>query len=331
MILVTGGTGLVGAHLLLQLAESGEKVRALYRNAGTIAKTRSLFAHSHKNELLDAIEWVEGDITDVPSLEAAFKGVTHVYHCAAFISFDPADEAKLRKINIEGTANMVNCALAFGIEKFCHVSSVAALGDLREGESIITEETEWNPEINHHDYALSKHGAEMEVWRGWQEGLDVVIVNPALIFGYGFWEQGSGRIFLSIRKGQQFYTKGSCGVVAVEDVTAIMQQLMDSTVSGERFTVVAENMDYQTLFNAIADGMKKKRPTVYATPAMTGFAWRADWLLSKAGIKKRTFTKAMARAAHSHEVLDNSKIKGVLGYTFSSMETYLKNTAESLI
>lgn len=327
MILVTGGTGLVGAHLLLRLAADGEKLRAIYRTAKNIDKTRNLFAHYGREANFNNIEWVQGDITDVPSLEDAFSGVDYVYHCAAHISFNPDDENTLRKTNIEGTANMVNCALAFGIKKFCHVSSVAALGDPREGEAI-TEETDWNPEISHHDYALSKHGAEMEVWRAWQEGLNVVIVNPGLTFGYGFWQQGSGEMFTSIHKGLYFYTDGSCGIVAVDDVITAMVTLMRNDISGERYTLVSENMKYKDLFYAIADGMHKRKPPIEATKLMTSFAWRADWLLSKFKIKKRSFTKAMARASHKDELFDNKKAKSIPDFAFTDMKPYLNELAE---
>lgn len=322
MVLITGGTGLVGAHLLLRLAGGKQRLRALYRNNETIAKTEALFNY-YGNPHFCSIEWVQGDIIDVPSLEAAFAGITHIYHCAAFISYDPKDEALLRKINIEGTANMVNCALHFGVEKFCHVSSVAALGDPREGENVITEETEWNPEISHHDYALSKHGAEMEVWRAWQEGLNVVIVNPGLIFGYGFWSQGSGQIYSAVANGQKFYTKGTCGIVAVEDLTAILVQLMESGISGERYTIVAENVTLQHLFAVIAGGMNKKAPDVYASPFMTGLAWRIDWFLNNVLLQKRKLSKAIARASHSTHIFDNEKIKNTLGFTFVNMDEYL--------
>jgi nucleoside-diphosphate-sugar epimerase len=330
MILVTGGTGLVGAHLLMHLAGQGSRIRSLYRSKEGIAKARNVFMHYGKPELFDTIEWVKGDVTDIPSLEEAFKGIEYVYHCAAFVSYDPKDEGKLRKINIEGTANMVNCALDFGVKKFCHVSSIAALGDARESETVITEETEWNPEINHNDYALSKHGAEMEAWRAWQEGLDVVIVNPGLVFGYGFWQQSSGKIFSAVKKGQQFYTLGTCGVIAVEDVANIMIKLMQSPVTGERFTLIAENITYRELFNSIADGMGKKRPQIYANRLITSVGWRLDWFLSKLLFKPRFLTRSMAKSSHKTEIFDNSKIVKQLDYKFIPVAEYLKQLASLL-
>lgn len=327
MILVTGGTGLVGAHLLLRLAEGTLPVRALYRTAGNIGKTKSLFAHYGKSALFDAIEWVEGDVVNVPSLEDAFAGVTHVYHCAAYISFDPRDEDILRKINIEGTANMVNCALAFGIRKFCHVSSIAALGDPALPGGSIDEETDWNPEVRHNDYAISKYGAEMEVWRAWQEGLNVVIVNPGLIFGYGFWQQGSGAVIRAVALGQYFYTLGRCGIVAVEDVVNIMVQLTGSSINGERYILVAGNPDFKEILDTLAKGMGKKGPAMHATKLLTGIGWRVDWLVSKLTGRRRMLTQNMAHSSHATEVYDNKKVVEATGYTFTEPLPYLKALA----
>lgn len=329
MILITGGTGLVGAHLLLSLAQNGKQLRALYRSEQAIAKTKGLFATHNCEQLFALINWVQGDITDVPSLETAFTGVEYVYHCAAFISFNPADEEKLRKVNIEGTANMVNMALAHSVQKFCHVSSVAALGDAKPGEKTITETTEWNPELNHSDYAISKYGAEMEVWRAYQEGLNVIIINPGIIFGSGFYDSGSGALIKSSSRDQYFYTKGTAGVIAVEDVAQIAIQLMHSDAQGERFTLVAENMGFDEMLNTIADSLGTKRPFIYATPAITGLAWRLDWLLNKLFIKKRSFTKLMANSAHSTEYFDNSKIVKRLNYSFLNMNEYIKKAAKN--
>lgn len=326
MILVTGGTGLVGAHLLLHLAGNGQKIRSIYRTDEKLQASRDFFAHFGKQSLFESIEWAKGDILDVPSLEAAFKGIEKVYHCAAFISYDPKDEEMLRKVNIEGTANMVNCALDFGVKKFCHVSSIAALGDAKADEPI-TEETDWNPEAYHSNYAISKYGAEMEVWRAWQEGLHVVIVNPGLILGYGFWNQGSGKLFSAVAREQYFYTKGSCGVVAVEDVVKAMIYLMESDINGERYTLVSENMSFRELLDTIAKGMGKKGPSMYAPRFMTSAAWRIDWLLSKLFMYKRTLTRSMARSSHNTENYDNSKIKA-LGWQFIDVQACLRKLAE---
>ncbi len=327
MNLVTGGTGLVGAHLLLHLLGKGEKVRALFRSENSIQKTKELFNQLRQNDLFHQIEWVPGNVNDIPSLEKAFENIAYVYHCAALISFDATDEENLRKINIEGTANMVNCALAFGIKKFCYVSSIAALGDLKENETIITEETEWNPEKPHSDYALSKFGAEMEIWRAEQEGLNCIIVNPGVILGRGFWDSGSGEIFIRIKNGIPFYTKGSTGFVAVEDVVSVMYQLMQSDLSGERFTLISENIVFKDLIFWIADGIKTKKPSFYAKPWMTSVAWRLDWLFSTLFFQKRRFSRATATSLHTTDLYSNNKLKTLLNFEFQPIRKVVGQVA----
>jgi nucleoside-diphosphate-sugar epimerase len=324
MILVTGATGLVGSHLLVQLLQENEEVKALFRSEKQIEKVKNVFSFHNQLELFDKINWVKGDITDIPSLEIAFENITHVYHCAALISFDPNDEEELRKINIEGTANVVNCCIDFGIKKLCHVSSIAALGNPKEHETTITEETEWNPEELHSDYAISKYGAEMEVFRGHQEGLEVVIVNPGVIFGYGFPKKGSDVIIQSVRKGMAFYTNGSVGIVFVDDVTKCMMQLMKSNINGERFTLVGENIEVKKLLKFIATELNLKSPSIKATKLMTSIAWRLDWLISKIANRKRKITRHTAAASHDTSIYDASKIKSYFEFEFQEKEDYLK-------
>lgn len=324
MILVTGATGLVGSHLIVKLLQKNEEVKAIFRNKKSLAEVANVFRYYNCENLFEKIQWIEADITDIPSLNDAFKNITQVYHCAAFISFDPNDENDLMKTNLEGTANIVNCCLDFKVKKLCYVSSIATLGDPVEKNHIVDEETEYNPEKLHSEYAISKHAAEMEVWRGFQEGLKVVIVNPGVIFGYGFPENGSNAVINSIKRGNPFFTKGKFGIVAVEDVVDIMVQLMQSTISGERFSLVAENKTFEEVLNLMADTLKLKRPFIYASRSFLSFAWRADWLLSLVLRKKRMLTKAIAKSGHSKIEYDNSKIKQTLNFEFTEMDSYLK-------
>ncbi|KAF2509855.1 NAD-dependent epimerase/dehydratase family protein [Flavobacterium foetidum] len=332
MVLVTGGTGLVGAHLLLHLIESGENVRAIYRNQNNIWKTKQLFLLYNKAPLFEKIEWVEADILDIPSLEEAFIGIEYVYHCAALISFDPKDEEKLRKTNIEGTANIVNFCIAKDIKKFCFVSSIAALGDLASHETYITEETEWNPEKPHSDYAISKYGAEMEVWRAQQEDLDVIIVNPGVIMGpitsKEIFKQGSGEIYQKIANGLPFYTLGSTGFVAVDDVTRIAIELMKSDIKNERFTLIAENIVFRDVINTVADVLQVKRPSMHATPFFMNMLWMADSLLCTLFFRKRTITKPSAKASYSKNLYSNEKIKTALGTVFLDIHQYIKDNSK---
>ena len=323
MILVTGATGLVGSHLLVQLLQENEEVKALFRSEKQLEKVKHVFGYHDQTALFDKINWVKGDITDIPSLEIAFENVTHVYHCAALISFDPSDEDKLRKINSEGTANVVNCCLDFGIKKLCHVSSIAALGNPKEHETTITEETEWNQEELHSDYAITKYGAEMEVWRGNQEGLDIIIVNPGVIFGFGFPNQGSDAIIQSVKRGQRFYTKGTIAIVSVNDVVKSMIALMNSSISGEKFIVVGENLSLEHFLLFVARTFGIKKPNIYANKTLTEIAWRMDWLYSFLTGNKRKFTKTLAHSAHNTTFVSNQKISEKIGFTFQKKEEYI--------
>ena len=334
MVLVTGGTGLVGAHLLLHLAESETTIRAIYRDSKSIEKTKSLFKLYQKEHLFYKIDWVQADIIDVTSLGIAFKNVDYVYHCAGLISYSPNDEELLRKVNIEGTANIVNFCIDNKIKKHCHVSSIAAIGNPASHENQssskseqakqITEETEWNPEAAHSDYAISKYGAEMEIWRGQQEGLSVVIINPGVIFGAGFWNQGSGLFFSSIKNGFPFYTNGLIANVGVTDVVIIMIQLMKSNLTGERFTVVAENLTFKKVIFLIAENLKVKKPKIEAKPWMTAIGWRLDWLVCTIFRTKRKLSKYSANSLHSSEFISNEKIKNALNFEFQSIDKIIE-------
>lgn len=332
MILVTGGTGLVGAHLLLHLIENGEDVRAIYRSQKSIEKTKSVFDFYKKTDLFEKINWLEADIVDVPSLENAFVDITEVYHCAALISFDPKDEEKLRKTNIEGTANMVNFSIAKEIEKFCFISSIAALGDIAPHETHITEETDWNPEKPHSDYAISKYGSEMEVWRGQQEGLNVIIVNPGVILGppqmmYVF-EQGSSEIYQKVSKGLSFYTLGNTGFITINDVAKTTYELMKSDIKNERFTLIAENIVFKDILDSVSDALKAKKPHIHAKPFFMNFLWIADSIFSTLFFRKRSITKATAKASYSKNLYSNEKIKTALGTVFTDIHQYIKDCSK---
>jgi nucleoside-diphosphate-sugar epimerase len=327
MILVTGGTGLVGAHLLLHLVEQGENVRALCRTRYSIEKTKNLFSLYHKSHLFEKIQWIEGDILDISTLEIAFQNIEFVYHCAAMISFDPKEEDAIRKTNIEGTANIVNFCLAYHIKKMLFVSSIAALGDPNATETTISETTEWNPEKPHSDYAISKYGAEMEVWRGQQEGLSVIIINPGIILGPGFPEQGSGKLFSAVAKGLSFYTTGTTGFIAVTDVVEASSQLMNSDVKNERFTLIESNYSFQEILNCIADSLQMKCPKWHATPFLVNLFWRIDWVVATFFFQKRKLSRDSAKASYSKSNYDNTKIKAVIHSEFKSMKEYIKTIA----
>ncbi len=328
MILVTGGTGLVGSHLLLKLAQQGKKIRATYRKGSNLERVKIIFSYYSKNavELFDVIEWTEADLNDIPKLTLAFKDITYVYHCAAYISFDPSDYKKLRNVNIKGTANIVNLCISNAIKKLCYVSSIATLGHHSKN---INEETYWSGNQDQSVYAISKYGAEMEVWRGTQEGIPTVIVNPGVIIGPGFWNTGSGLLFKLAYKGQSYAAKGVTAYVDVKDVVLAMTQLMNSSIENERYILASANVSYQEIMSMICKTLHVKSPKKVASKVLLSIRWRADWLFSKVLRRKRRLTKELAKTLFKKSFYSSDKIqKDLKGFQWTPITDSVSATCQ---
>ena len=317
MILVTGGSGLVGSHLIPFLLKEGKQVRALYRH--------TLPSLTDKN-----LDWFQGDILDVLDVEAALEGVTQVYHCAGMVSFNPEDKRQLFQTNVEGTANMVNACIDAGIEKFIHVSSVAALGRFG-GDKPIDEKSTWNEKTGGSIYAKTKHLSEMEVWRGIGEGLNAVIVNPTIILGASDWDKGSAGIFKSAYHEFPWYTNGITGFVDVNDVVKAMVLLMDSTISGERFILNGDNIGYKEIFSEIAVEFGRKPPYKEVTKTMASIVWRIEAIKKIFTKKKPLLTKETAHTAQTKVYFDNSKLlKALPSFRYASINGTIKRICGEL-
>ncbi len=327
MILVTGGTGLVGSHLLYSLVLSGEIPMALKRSTSDIFKIKKIFSYYSDNadNLFKRIRWIDGDILDYSSVLDAMEGVTHVYHCAASVSFQSSDKENLIKTNITGTANIVNAALEKKINKLVHVSSIGALGRADETD-IVTEETHWNSKKTS-VYSTSKYHAEMEIWRGIAEGLNAVIINPSIILGPGDWNSGSSKLFTTMYNGLKFYSIGSNGFVDVEDVVKAMILLMNSEISGNRFVINSENINYKQFFTWMANALNTTPPKYKATKFLSGIVWRVLWIASLITGRKPTITKETAHTACQNYNYSNNKIVKELGLEFMSVKKSLEKNA----
>lgn len=328
MILVTGGTGLVGAHLLFKLLNDNQSVRAIYRTEKKFKTVKRIFSYYTKNPevLFNKIDWVEADLNDIPSLTEAFAGIDYVYHCAAFVSFEPNKFDLLQKTNIEGTANIVNFCIAEKVKKLCYVSSIAAIGTPAIATNQITEDTEWNPEFDNSVYAITKYGAELEVWRGTQEGLDAVIVNPGIIIGPGIWNYGSGSLITMVNKGMSYYTTGSTGYIDVNDVVNCMVQLLNSPIKNERYILTSEILTFKGFIYKTAAHLGVTSPKKEASTVLLAIGWRLDWLKHKLTGKRRILSKQTAQSALSTSQFSNTKITAALDYTFKTIDQSLKDT-----
>ena len=327
MILVTGGTGLVGSHLLYHLLLENDTVKAIHRKNSDLQAVKNVFSY-YSNDfevIFQKIEWIEADITDVFLLEKAFENVTEVYHSAALVSFNPKDYKAMRKINIEGTSNIVNFCIDFNVKKLCFVSSIATI-DKAIGNKIIDETCERNAENNNYGYAITKFGAEMEVWRASQEGVEVVIVNPGVILGAGFWNNGGpGELFAKIHNGLKFYTEGVTAFVSVTDVVKTMVLLMKSDLKNERYILVSENVSFKDVFFKIADGFGKKRPSIKVTNFMSEIGWRLEKIKSSLTGKQPLLTKQSSKSIHNKYYYSSNKIKEALNFEFEPISKTIKN------
>lgn len=332
MIFVTGGTGLVGAHLLFELTSKGKKVRALKRKTSNLQQVLKTFSYysNNSNELFSLIEWVDGDILDYFNLENILTGVTEIYHCAAIVSFDPKERQKMIANNVEGTANLVNAAIENGVKKICHVSSIAALGRLENGQ-FVTEETNWVPTKRISGYSESKFFSETEIWRGIEEGLDAVIVNPSIIFGPANWETGSAKMFKTILDGMKFYTKGVTGFVDVRDVVKVMVLLMGErnfeSAKNQRYLLNAENLSYQNVFSQIAVALGKPRPKYFAPALLLKFVWRAAKLDSLITGKPAMLTRETVANSNTVYNFDGSKITKQFNFEYRPISETIQQTA----
>ncbi len=329
MNFVTGGTGLLGSHLIYDLLLKGEKVKALKRstsNLQNVQKTFSYYTHN-SDELFEKIEWVEGDVLDYYSILDALKNVTKVYHCAAIVSFDPKQKERLIHDNVLGTANLVNASIECNIEKFCQVSSVSAVGR-SELTKQITEDGTWLNSKNKSAYGISKHLSEMEAWRGIAEGLNAVIVNPSIILGPGNWNSGSSKLFSSIYKGMKYYTKGVSGYVDVRDVSKAMILLMESEIKSERYILNSENLSYKFIFKTIAKFLNVKMPHIYAKKWMSELGWRLGKMKEIITRKPARISRETARTAHKIAEFSNQKIVEELDYQFIPIKQSIQDVSK---
>jgi nucleoside-diphosphate-sugar epimerase len=328
MILVTGATGFLGAHILYQLVSRGERVKALFRHPEKQMCAMKIFRSHSQNidKVWNNIQWVQGDILNYFQVTELLNDVTEVYHVAGLISLSDRNYKQLHQVNVLGTANMVNASLERGVKKFCYVSSIATLGESSDSE-LIDESATWNPGGGTSSYAISKMGGEMEVWRGVHEGLSAFIVNPSVIVGPGMWVGNSSQLMDAIYRGLTYYPPGSSGYVDVRDVAKAAIQLMESNHFGERFIITAENLSHYQVLCYLALAMNRALPSRKITPlgvrvflAYEGF--RKFFTGIPPRMTRRAFEMASSRLMYSGE-----KLFRTIGMKYLAIEESCRETA----
>lgn len=331
MILVTGSTGLLGSHVVVELLHKGYEVRAMFRDEArkdVIFRLLNFYYPAEKETLLRKLSWFKGDVLDLIDVEDSLKGVSKVVHCAALVSFHRRDFNVLFKVNRQGTANLVNFALNSEVDQFIHVSSTAAIGsDSQFTDGLKRESNLWNPNDEVSGYSLSKFSAEKEVWRANEEGLPVSVVNPSLMFGPGSWEESSLKIFRTLHEGLKYYTKGSNAFVDVRDVTKFILMLIETERTGERYLVTGTNLTFKELFDQVCKQLNVRAPFKLAGPFLIGLAWRLSGILGRIQGKRPTITKESARSSQNHAGYSNEKLlKDFPGFEFTKLEDTIATT-----
>jgi nucleoside-diphosphate-sugar epimerase len=326
MNLVTGATGLLGTHLIMELLSRGERVRALVRPSGNRAPVEDVFRFCNNPRFAD-IEWVEGDVLDIDSLEEAMQGCSHVFHCAAIVSYHPAERAEMYRVNTEGTANVINIALHLGNVKVGFVSSIAAIGKAKNNE-MVDEESEWvENDMNTH-YAITKQLSEMEFWRGLHEGLEGVAFNCGFIIGPGSFERSSPSLFRKLNEGMRFYPPGGTGFIAVSDAAKCIAELTLGPTTHERFILVTENRSMKEIFQLVAKSLVVRVPSQEAKPWILQVARIAEWLKEKTTGRKALVTRETVKNASLRFYYDSKKLQHVFRFEATPIEKAIQQTAE---
>ena len=323
MIFISGSSGLIGSYITKLLIDQGHSVRALKRPDSDLSLLGSYS---------DRIEWIEGDIDDVSLLKEALKNIETVIHCAAIVSYIPQDREKMYKVNVEGTANIVNAAIANNVGTFCHISSIAAIAK-SGNEKIINEEFGLQELTFSTHYAKSKYLAELEVYRGKEEGLKIFIVNPSVVLGPGDWDKGSTSLFKYVFKKNLFYTQGSLNYVDVRDVAQIAHELLNTEkpINGHRFILNAGSIPYKDFFHKTGLLFQVKSPSIRASPFISEIAWRLVYLKNLFSSRKTIITKETVRLGKNQFFYDSGKIRSLLGFHFRSLDETLNWTCKELV
>ena len=317
MILVTGATGFIGAHLMCHLAEKEIFPVAMFRHESNKSRVwkrfKSQFDDAQKR--YDKIMWRKANFRDLPSLDAVFDDVDYVYHCAGYISLGQSDAKKLLEINEKGSTYLVDLCLSHSVKKLVYVSSIAALGN-DPSLPVIDENTPWDNNTEKNPYAYSKYGGEMEVWRAMQEGLNAVIVNPGIVLGKNSPIEG---LLKRHKNGLRWYTPGTNAFVNIKDVITVMYELMHSNIKDERFILVAENLTGKAMVRSLLKAGNFS-PRVFIIPKrFLYFLWVIEHLIQLLGIRKRFLTRAIISSQYDQKAINGNKIKSFINFEYSNI------------
>ncbi len=242
MILVTGATGHIGNVLVRKLVERGEKVRALFLPGEDTAPLDGL-----------PVERVEANITTLDSLNQPFEGVNTVFHLAGMISIMPGRNELVRKVNVEGTKNMLQMASARCVKRFIYTSSIHAIKRMETGT--IDESLPYDPDNPYGEYDSSKAAATLEVIRAANSGLNAVITCPTGVIGpYDYKNSMMGAVIRSAALRQTTpYVSGAYDFVDVRDVADGLIAAAERGKCGESYILSGHRISVRYLLESVRE------------------------------------------------------------------------------
>lgn len=325
-IFLTGGTGLIGSHFLYFLSDRF-KIKALTRNPSRCEKVKELFSYydpSSTEKRWENIEWIKGDLEDIPFLDEILEDIDYVFHCAGFISFYRKDFNQLLKINFEGTRNLINVCLTKNIKKFLHISSVSTLGKSLDGKPV-TELNRWKDSPENSGYGTSKYLGEREVWRGIEEGLPAIILSPSIVLGPGRLNESSSKLFRYIYSESKSFAPGGSAFVGVKDICNAGILLMDSDIQNELFIISSDNLKYNELFQKIAAASNKKAPQYPVKKNIVNIIAFIELIFSVFG-RQVKLPKETRRSMFSTSCFDGSKIVLNSDFNYAGIDQDIQDT-----
>ena len=324
---LTGGTGLLGTYFLIKAIDQGHSVSAIYRNEKSIELSKKIFALQGAQilEKFSQVKWIKVDLNNPLEIDEVILPQQIVVHCAGMVSFLPKDEKVMYECNFIATQNLVNVCIEKGVKKFIHISSVSTLCK----EDTIKDETSFmRPPKEAGFYGKSKYMAEMEVWRGMQEGLNAVVLSPSIILGVHNWEKGSSKMFDVASKGLLFFTDGKTGFIDVYDVVNAIFIVAEKDTQQKRYCLNAENIFYRDFFERLHRLFGKPIPKYRAGKFLTAIYWRFEWLKSKLTNTDPLITKESANTAHSIRIFSGERFAKEFNYQYIPIDQTIKNSAE---
>ena len=314
MIAVTGANGLLGSFIIRKLIEQKQSFVAFKRQGSDT---------SLLSDVTHAITWRDVDVCDEISLREGLENVDQVIHAAAVVSFNPRKASQVMDINVKGTRHIVNACLAQGVKRLVHISSVSALGR-QKGQRHIDETNKWVDSKLNSVYAESKYLAELEVFRGQEEGLSSVILNPSVILAPADWNKSSAQLFKYVWEERPFYTEAYLNFVDVRDVALAAYQMLHQPVEAERFVVSAGNISFGDFFQQIAKKFNRKPPSVKLGKNLLQVIARTESFRARMVGAEPLITRETARLAGTEFLYNNQKITKALNFQFQPIDKTLQ-------